>query len=108
MGKADRGRSFEPPQQNFRKKVGQFNAKVGKKELKETENTAIARKQDPFPVYKVLLWLAIFGAVCACLYAYLNFVLADDDDLPMAQPAAARTPAAASSPAPAATPTDAG
>jgi hypothetical protein len=81
MGKGDsRGRSYEPPPQNFRKKVGQFNAKVGRKENKETENLAIAKKQEPFPVTKIILWLAIFGAVCAILYAYLTYVLADDDD----------------------------
>ena len=79
MGKAS-GRSYDPPAQNFRKKTGQFNAKVGRQENKETENQAIARKQEPFPVSKVLLWLALFGAVSACLYAYLNYVLADDDD----------------------------
>ena len=52
----------------------------GRKENKETENQAIARKQEPFPVSTVMLWLALFGAVSACLYAYLNYVLADDDD----------------------------
>ena len=79
MGKGDsRGRSYQPPTQ--RNKTGQFNAKVGRKENKETETQAIARKQEPFPYRKVLLWLAIFGAASACLYAYLNFVLADDDD----------------------------
>ncbi len=79
MGKGDaRGRSYQPPTQ--RNKTGQFNAKVGRKENKETESLAIARKQEPFPYRKVVLWLAIFGAASACLYAYLSYVLADDDD----------------------------
>ncbi len=38
MGKNSTGRSYDPPQQNFRKKTGQFNAKVGRKENKETED----------------------------------------------------------------------
>jgi len=73
-----RGRSYDPPVQDFRKKTGRFNAKVGKTERTETVNRAVARKQD-FPVRQVLLSMAIFGAVSAILYAYLSYVLADDD-----------------------------
>ena len=80
-GKADRGRMHQPPAADYRKKTGNHTAKLGKKELKETESAALARKQpDPFPLKKVVLSLAIFGAVSACLYAYLQYVLADDDD----------------------------
>ena len=94
MGKADvRGRG--PPVQNFRNKVGAHNAKLGKKENKETEQQALAKKQpDPFPAKQILLYLAIFGAVCALLFAYLNYILADDEDdlvdlVPKKKPAAA-------------------
>ena len=45
----------------------------------QTHERAIARKQE-FPVHKILLSLAIFGASCALLYAYLSYVLADDDE----------------------------
>ena len=94
MGKANAGRGGTPPPQNFRQKVGQHKAKLDRKEKKETHNMAVARKQEPVPVQKVLLWLGLFGAVCACLYAYLNFVLADeeDDEIIAAAEAAARTP----------------
>ena len=75
--------------QNFRKETGKFNAKLGKKENKETESHALARKQpDPIPFKKILLFLAIFGAVAACLYAYLTYVLADDEEQDFGQPAA--------------------
>ena len=79
MGKAGGGRSYDPPAQNFRKKTGNFNAKVGKAERTETHNKAIERKQE-LPVRKIVLSLMIFGAACAILYAYLMYVLADDDD----------------------------
>ena len=103
MGKGDKGRSFTPPAADFRKRTGNFNAKVGRKENKETERVAIEKKQEPLPYTRILLWLAIFGAVCGLLYAYLTYVLADDDDvlpavdIPKAKQAAATpTPAAAS------------
>ena len=47
-----------PPDQNFRKKPGNFKAKLDKKENKEVESAAIARKQEPLPIKKVLLGLA--------------------------------------------------
>ena len=104
MGKNAGGRSYDPPVQNFRQKTGNFNAKVGRKENKDTQQQALARKQpDPIPFKKILAFLAIFGAVSAILYAYLTYVLADDEDdfdLPMAQAAAAGDAATA-----AATPT---
>ena len=60
---------------------GNFNAKVRKKENKETENMAIARKQgDPIPTKQIMLFLLIFGAVSAILYTYLNYILTDDED----------------------------
>ena len=74
------GRSYDPPAQNLRQKTGQHNAKVGRKENKETETKAVARKQEPLPVQKILLWLVLFGAVCACVYTYLNYVLSDEED----------------------------
>ena len=46
MGKADKGRSFTPPVQDLRKNVGRFNAKVGRKELKETEALAVYALED--------------------------------------------------------------
>ena len=79
MGKAGGGRAYDPPVQDFRKKTGRFNAKVGKKENKATENMAIAKKQE-FPWQQVTLSMVIFGVVCAMLYTYLNYVLNDDDD----------------------------
>ena len=74
------GRSYEPPAADYRKKVGNFNKKVGKAERAETHERAIARKQEIFPAKKVLLSLIIFGAVCGLLYIYLQYVLAEDDD----------------------------
>ena len=95
MGKNASGRGYDPPVQNFRKQTGKFNAKLGKKENKETESHALARKQpDPIPFNKILLFLAIFGAVSACLYAYLTYVLADDDEQDFGQPAAHAQPTA--------------
>ena len=78
MGKADKGRNFTPPAQDLRKNVGRFNAKVGKKELKETEAQAIAKKQEPFDVRPIFLYISIFGAACGLLFMYLQWVLEDD------------------------------
>ena len=81
MGKANAGRGYEPPAQNQRKKTGEFNRKVGRKENKEVEAQAIARKQgEPYDAKRILAWLSIFGAVSAILYLYLNYILQDDDD----------------------------
>ena len=83
MGKAggDRGRSFEPPVADYRRKVGNFTRKTNLRvEQKETLNRAIAKKQEaPLPLKQLLLSLTIFGAVCGLLYAYLNYVLYDDE-----------------------------
>ena len=100
-----------PPDQNFRKKPGNFKAKLDKKENKEVESAAIARKQEPLPIKKVLLGLAAFGAVCALLYTYLNYI-SDEDDIDVlmaaaAEKAAAAKAAAAAAAAAAATPTPA-
>ena len=80
MGKGDKGRSFTPPAQDMRKNVGRFNAKVGRKELKETEAQAIAKKQEPLDVRPILLYIAIFGAACALLFVYLQWVLLEDEE----------------------------
>ena len=79
MGKVAGGGRSDSLHQDFRKKTGRVNAKIGKKEIKETMNTAIARKQE-FPLRKILLGMVMFGAACAILYAYLTYVLADDDE----------------------------
>ena len=69
---------------------------MGRKELKAEESAAIARKQpDPFPMQKILLSLAVFGAVSALLYMYMNYVLTDDDDDEAVLAAAAAAAAAA-------------
>ena len=80
MGKGDKGRSFTPPAQDMRKNVGRFNAKVGKKELKETETQAIMKKQEPLDVRPIFLGIAIFGAACGLLFVYLLWVLAEDEE----------------------------
>ena len=81
MGKsASRGRSYDPPIQDFRKRTGNHGAKLGKTERTETHNKAIAKKQD-FPLKQVLLGLTSFGAACALLFIYLSWLLADDEDL---------------------------
>ena len=75
------GRSYDPPVADYRKKTGRFTAKLGKTERTATANQAIARKQEfRTEIKQVLLSLAIFGAVCAILFVYLNWLLADDDD----------------------------
>jgi hypothetical protein len=79
MGKsASRGRAYDPPIQDFRKKTGNFHRSVGKTERTETANKAIARKQE-FPIKQIILGLTAFGAACALLYIYLTWLLADDD-----------------------------
>ena len=80
MGKGDKGRSFTPPAQDMRKNVGRCNAKVGRKELKETEAQAIAKKQEPLDVRPILLYIARFGAACALLFVYLQWVLLEDEE----------------------------
>lgn len=73
MGKKDTG--------DMRKNVGRFNAKVGKKELKTTHEQAIAKRQDPIDMKPYFLYMAIFGAACGLLYVYLQWFLADDDEI---------------------------
>ena len=82
MGKGDKGRSFTSPTQELRKNTGRFNAKVGRKELKETEAHAIAKKQEPLDVKPIFLGIAIFGAACALLFVYLQWVLSEDGEEP--------------------------
>ena len=80
MARADaRGNTKAPPIQNHRRSTGQFQAKVGKTERAETVTRAVARKQE-LPLRKIFTGLALFGAFCAVLYAYLAYVVADDDD----------------------------
>ena len=80
-----------PPDQNFRKKPGNFKAKLDKKENKEVESAAIARKQEPLPIKKVLLGLAAFGAVRALIHVS-KLYLSDEDDIDVLMAAAAEKP----------------
>ena len=72
----------------------------------------LLRRRVAVPIKKVLLGLAAFGAVCALLYTYLNYILSDEDDIDVlmaaaAEKAAAAKAAAAAAAAAAATPTPA-
>lgn len=87
MGKAD-ARSRAPPIDSFRNKIGKQQAKLGKAERTETQNKAIARKQE-FPWQKLVLAMISFSSFCALLYLYLTYVLADDEEDAEEQAAAA-------------------
>ena len=69
-----------PPVADYRHKTGKFQAKQGRAERTETAARAVARKQEPLPMRKVLLWLCVFGLFSGALYLYLAYVLADEDE----------------------------
>ena len=81
MAREMRGRAKAPPIADYRNKTGNFQRKAGRSERREVENRAIARKQEAgLPVRKIALWMTIFGILCAILYLYLAYVVADDED----------------------------
>ena len=79
MARDARGGARAPPIQDHRKSMGRFHAKVGRTERAETVTRAVARKQD-LPLRKIFGGLAAFGLFCAALYAYLAYVVAEDED----------------------------
>lgn len=80
MGKASTMGRNQPPISDFRHKTGRHHVKLGKAERTETQAKALAKKQE-FPVRKLMLVLVSFCAFCGSLFMYLNYVLADEDDL---------------------------
>lgn len=38
-----------------------------------------AKKQEPFDVKPLFLYMSIFGAICGLLFLYLQWVLEDDE-----------------------------
>ena len=80
MGKQDsRAGARAPPIADFRQKTGRHHQKLGKQERTETQTKAIARKQE-FPIKQLLLGMLAFGAACALLFAYLSYVLAEEEE----------------------------
>ena len=57
MGGGNAARAKAPPIADFRKQTGRHQAKLGKTERSETHSRAIARKQEFFPIKKLLLTL---------------------------------------------------
>ena len=65
---------------DMRRNTGRHQASVGRAERKALHNTAVAKRQEPLPLRKVVLGLCVFAAAGSLLYLLMAWIAEDDDE----------------------------